>query len=39
MQKCTMIGLMMALLVLLVTVKIPAEEAGHDSKEKGGLTA
>ena len=35
MQKCTMIGLMMILLVLLVPVKIPAEEAGHGSKEKG----
>ena len=35
MQKCTMIGLMMVLLVLIVPVKIPAEEAGHGSKEKG----
>jgi len=35
MQKCALIGLMMALLVLLVPVKIPAEEAGHGSKEKG----
>ena len=34
MQKCTMIGLMMILLLLLVPVKIPAEEAGHGSKEK-----
>jgi opacity protein-like surface antigen len=35
MQKCTMFGLLVALLVLLVPVKIPAEEAGHGSKEKG----
>ena len=35
MQKCTMIGLMMVLLVLLVPVMIPAQEAGHGSKEKG----
>ena len=34
MQKCAMIGLMMALLVLLVPVKIPAEEVGHGSNEK-----
>ena len=34
MQKCTMIGLMMILLVLIVPVKIPAEEAEHGSKEK-----
>jgi len=35
MQKYAMIGLMMALLVLLMPVKIPAEEAGHDSKGEG----
>jgi hypothetical protein len=35
MQKYATIGLMMALLVLLMPVKIPAEEAGHGSKEKG----
>ena len=35
MQKCTMIGLMMVLLVLLVPVKIHAQEAGHGRKEKG----
>lgn len=35
MQKCTLIGLMMVLLVLLAPVKIPAEEAGHGTKEKG----
>ncbi len=35
MQTWTKIGLMMVLLVLLVPVKIPAEEAGHGSKEKG----
>jgi len=34
MQKYAMIGLMMALLVLLVPVKIRAEEAGHGGKEK-----
>ena len=32
MQKYAMIGLMMAILVLLMPVKIPAEEAGHGSK-------
>ena len=35
MQKCTIIGLMVVLLALIVPVKIPAEEAGHGSKEKG----
>ena len=35
MQKYAMIGLILVILVLLMPVKIPAEEAGHGSKGEG----